>query len=103
MRVGSPGVWSFWWSTWIEPVSQLIATLPQPLRACNAGDQIDPVPHAIELCSQNARVAVALVQHPRNNDRRISPSGGGRVLQSKNIRNNKGNDSLLLLLKGKIS
>src|SRR5205823_4994730 len=54
---------------------ELEALVPQVSLASEAGNMINPRSHALELRSQNARVAVALVEHPWHDHRGITPDG----------------------------
>ncbi len=73
MRVGSCISRPVWRGAGIEPITELETLVPQSLLASEAGDEIDPHTHALELLGQNARIAVALVKHPGHEHRGITP------------------------------
>src|SRR5579875_1273496 len=61
----------------IEPVAKLEALTPEIAFACRSSNEINPCPHALELSCQHVHVAIALIEYPGYNHRRVSPGGSG--------------------------
>src|SRR5437588_8307920 len=86
----------------VEPVAELEAPIPQSPFAREGGDEVNPRTHALELGGQDARLAVALVEYPRDDHRGITPGGRRDRRQRQDVGNDEGNDSRGSLLGGKV-
>lgn len=90
------------WGVGVDPVAELEAAFPQVPVAGTGQQLVDPPLHGRILHLQHLQVAEPLVEVPGQDDRHVTPGGGGHLGRVEHVRHDEGHPAGVLLFEGEV-